>query len=206
MMPAPSSLINLNGHMLCAIDVETTGRIAGYHEIIQIGVVPLTSLIEPVPDINPFYIEIAPQHPERCEEGAQTIHGLDIEYLVNNCPDAWKVADLFDEWFQELPLPFDRRMAPLAHNWAFERGFLINWLGMESFNQLFHYHPRDSMLFALSINDAANYHGLPTPFPYPGLKAMSKRYGIVNSKPHDALCDALTEAKVYKAMLASFGG
>jgi DNA polymerase III epsilon subunit-like protein len=191
--------------MLCAIDVETTGRIAGYHEVIQIGVVPLTSSIEPVPDINPFYIDIAPQHPERCEDEAQTVHGLDIEYLMNNCPDAWRVADLFDEWFQDLPLPFDRRIAPLAHNWGFERGFLINWLGMESFNQFFHYHPRDSMLFALSINDAANYHGLPTPFPYPGLKAMSKRYGIENPKPHDALCDALTEAKVYKAMIASFG-
>lgn len=205
-MTAPSSLLNLNGHMLAAVDVETTGRDAGYHEIIQIAVVPLTSSIEPVADINPFYMEIAPARPERCEADAQTIHGLNIEELMNNCPDAWKVADLFDEWVQSLNLPFDRRLVPMAHNWAFERGFLMNWLGLESFNQFFHYHPRDSMLFAISINDAATFHGLSAPFPYPGLKALAKRFGIVNPKPHDALCDALTEAKVYKAMLSAFGG
>jgi DNA polymerase III epsilon subunit-like protein len=204
-MPAPNSLLNLNGNMMVAVDVETTGRVAGFHEIIQIAVVRLTSEIEPVPDINPFYMNIAPAHPERCEHGAQMVHGLDIEELMSNCPDAWKVADLFDEWFQNLNLPFQRSLMPLAHNWAFERGFLTNWLGIESFNQFFHPHPRDTMLFALSINDAATYHGLKTPFPYVSLGAVCKKYGIVNDNAHDALGDALAEAKLYKAMLASFG-
>jgi DNA polymerase III epsilon subunit-like protein len=204
-MPAPSSLLNLNGNMMVAVDVETTGRVAGFHEIIQIAVVPLTSEIEPVPDINPFYMNIAPAHPERCEHGAQMVHGLDIDELVNNSPDAWKVADLFDEWFQALNLPFQRSLMPLAHNWAFERGFLMHWLGIESFNQFFHPHPRDTMLFALSINDAASYHGLKTPFPYVSLGAVCKKYGIKVENAHDALADALAEAKLYKAMLSSFG-
>jgi DNA polymerase III epsilon subunit-like protein len=204
-MPAPSSLLNLNGNMMVAVDVETTGRVAGYHEIIQIAVVPLTSEIEPVPDINPFYMNIAPAHPERCEHGAQMVHGLDIDELVSNSPDAWKIADLFDEWFQNLDLPFQRSLMPLAHNWAFERGFLMHWLGIESFNQFFHPHPRDTMLFALSINDAASYHGLKTPFPYVSLGAVCKKYGIKVENAHDALSDALAEAKLYKAMLSSFG-
>lgn len=204
-MPAPSSLINMDGHMLAAVDIETTGRVSGYHEIIQIAVVPLTSSIEPVPDINPFYMDIAPEHPERVENSANTVHGLDIAELVNNCPDAWKVADLFDEWIQAFNLPFDKRLIPLAHNWGFERGFLLHWLGIESLNQFFHFHPRDTMLFAISINDAATYHGLKTPFPYVGLSAMCKRYGIDRGKAHDAVCDALATAKLYKTMLASFG-
>jgi len=204
-MPAPSSLLNLNGNMMVAVDVETTGRVAGYHEIIQIAVVPLTSEIEPVPDINPFYMNIAPAQPERCEHGAQMVHGLDINELVNNSPDSWKVADLFDEWFQNLDLPYQRSLMPLAHNWAFERGFLMHWLGIESFNQFFHPHPRDTMLFALSINDAASYHGLKTPFPYVSLGAVCKKYGIKIENAHDALSDALAEAELYKAMLSSFG-
>jgi len=204
-MAAPSHLLNMDGNMLVAVDVETTGRVAGYHEIIQIGVVPLTSSIEPVPDINPFYMDIAPAHPERCEHGAQMVHGLDIETLINNCPDHWKVADLFDDWFQSLNLPFNKSLVPLAHNWAFERGFLTHWLGIESFNQFFYKLPRDSMLFAISINDAANFHGYPTPFPYVSLGAMCKKFGIEIPKAHDALNDAIAEAKLYKALLESFG-
>jgi len=203
-MPAPNSLINMDGHMLVAVDVETTGRVSGYHEMIQIAVVPLTSDIKPVPDINPFYMEIAPEYPERCESNAATVHGLDIADLMHSAPDAWKIADLFDEWFENLNLPFNRRLIPLAHNWAFERGFLVHWLGIESFNQFFHFHPRDTMLFALSINDAATYRGLKTPFPYVGLAAMCKRFGIDRGKAHDALCDALATAKLYKTMLDTF--
>lgn len=203
-MPVPSGLLTLKGNMLAAVDVETTGRVAGYHEVIQVAVVPLTSEIDPVPDVNPFYMNIAPAHPERCEHGAQMVHGLDIEELVNNCPDQWKVADLFDEWFQSLNLPFKKNLVPLAHNWGFERGFLTHWLGIESFNQFFHPHPRDSMLFALSINDAASFNGLEAPFQYLSLGFMCKKYGIEIGQAHDALADALAEAKLYKAMLASF--
>lgn len=204
-MKAPSSLLNLDGHMLVAVDVETTGRLAGYHEIIQIAVVPLTSSIEPVPNVNPFYMDIAPEHPERVEHNASMVHGLDIATLMDNCPDGWRVADLFDEWFQSLDLPFNKRLVPLAHNWAFERGFLTHWLGIESMNQFFHFHPRDSMLFALSINDAANFHGYPTPFPYVGLGAMCKKFGIEIVKAHDTLADSIAEAKLYKALLQAFG-
>lgn len=205
MSKVPHSLINLNGNMLGAVDVETTGRLAGYHEIIQIAVVPLTSEIEPVSDINPFYLNIAPEHPERAEQEAKMIHGLDLQELITNCPSPWQVADLFDEWFQNLNLPFQRNLVPLAHNWGFERGFLTHWLGMESFNQFFHPHPRDSMLFSLSINDAASFHGLKCPFDYVGLGAMCKKFGIEVPNAHDALCDALCEAKLYKALLSSFG-
>jgi len=201
----PHSLINLNADILVAVDVETTGRLAGYHEIIQIAVVPLNSDITPVEHINPFYMNIAPEHPERCENEASSIHGLDIEELVNNCPDQWAAADYFDDWFKALELPYKKKMAPLAHNWAFEKGFLSHWLGLESFDQLFHFHPRDSMLFGISINDAAAYHGMTCPFPYVGLKAMCKKYNIEVPHSHDALCDALCEAKLYKAMLESMG-
>jgi DNA polymerase III epsilon subunit-like protein len=205
MPTAPSSLIPLNGNMLVSVDLETTGRLAGYHEIIQVAVVPLDSNIEPLKDRNPFYMNVAPEYPERCEADAQSIHGLNIEELVNNCPSPWKVADLFDEWVQSFDLPFNKKLVPLAHNWAFERNFLMHWLGVESFDALFMSLARDTMLFGLSINDAAAYHGLDVPFPYVGLKAMTKKYGIVNPNPHDALSDALTGARLYKALLDSFG-
>jgi len=202
----PSSLINLSGNVLAAVDVETTGRLAGYHEIIQIGIQPLTSEIQPVKGITPFYMNIAPAHPERAEDNATRVHGLDIDDLVNNAPDQWKAADLFDEWVQRLNLPFRKQLVPLAHNWAFERGFLTHWLGLETFNSLWHFHPRDTMLFALSINDACCYHGKKIAFNYVGLGAMCNKFGITNEKAHDALCDSRAEAELYRRMLAAFGG
>ncbi len=201
----PSSLINLNGNMLCAVDVETTGRLAGYHEVIQVAIQPLTSNIKPLPDVTPFYMNIAPQHVERVERSATMVHGLDIDDLVANCPDQFKAADLFDEWFQRLKLPFKKQLVPLAHNWAFERGFLTHWLGLETFNQLWHFHPRDTMLFALSINDTCAYHGKDIPFGYVGLGSLCDKFGITMEKAHDALCDARAEAELYRRMLAAFG-
>ncbi len=200
-----NSLLNLNGNLFCSVDVETTGRLAGYHEIIQIAVQPLTDEIKPAPGINPFYMTVAPKHPERVERSASQVHGLDIDDLVANSPDCWRAADLFDEWFQRLNLPFKKQLIPLAHNWAFEKGFLSHWLGLETFDQIWHFHPRDTMLFALSINDASVMHGKKIPFSMVGLKAMCDKFGIEIENAHDALCDARAEAELYRRMLLAFG-
>lgn len=201
----PNSLINLSGNMLVTVDVETTGRLAGYHEIIQIAVQPLTSDVKPVPDINPFYMNIAPEFPERAEAAAGRVHGLDLDELIANCPSQDKAADLFDEWFQKLKLPFRKQLIPLAHNWSFERGFLTHFLGLETFNQLFHYHPRDTMLFASSINDACAYHGKDIAFNYIGLGSLCSKFGITMDRAHDALSDARATAELYRRMLGAFG-
>lgn len=202
----PSSLINLNGNMLCAVDVETTGRLCGFHEVIQIAIQPLTSEIKPVPNLNPFYVNIAPEHPERAEGTATMVHGLDLDDLVANAPDRWKAADLLDEWFVKLNLPFKKQLIPLAHNFPFERGFLTHFLGMETYQQLWHFHPRDTMLFAIAINDTAAYHGKDIPFNYVGLGSMCSKFGIEIENAHDALCDARAEGELYRRMLQAFGG
>lgn len=202
----PNSLINLNGNLLAAVDVETTGRLAGYHEIIQIGVQPLTSEIKPVPDLNPFYINIAPRHPERAEGTATMVHGLDIDDLMANAPSQEKAADLFDEYVTRLNLPYKKQLVPLAHNYAFERGFLSHWLGLETFQQLWHFHPRDTMEFAISINDACAYHGKDIAFNYVGLGSMCSKFGIDIENAHDALCDARAGGELYRRMLKAFGG
>lgn len=195
--------VHLNGNLICAIDVETTGREPGYHEIIQIAVQPLDSDLRPLKEVRPFYTTIKPDYPERAERSATAIHRLNFHELIH-APDKWKVADLLDEWFQRLDLPFRKSIMPLAHNWGFECGFLKAWLGLESFGHFFHGHPRDSMLFALSLNDRAAMRGEDVLFAYVGLNRMCKYFKIVNETPHDALSDARAEAEVYRALLTMF--
>lgn len=196
-----SGLVNLNGNLLAAVDFETTGTRSGFHEPIQIAVVPLNSDLRPIETIRPFYTTIKPLHPERQEKQAGYVHGISIEELVLHSPDPGKVADLLVEWWEKLDLPFGKTLVPLAHNWAFESKFLQAWLGVDLSQKLFHGHARDAMLFAASLNDKAAFHGLAPPFPKLGLNSLCKRFNVVNETPHDALSDALAEAAVYRAML-----
>ena len=96
---------------------------------------------------------------------------------------------------------FGKTLVPLAHNWAFESGFLRAWLGVDLAQTLFHGHARDAMLYALALNDKAAFMGLPAPFNKVGLGSLCKHFKIHNPNPHDALCDALAEAECYRAML-----
>jgi DNA polymerase III epsilon subunit-like protein len=199
MPTATKSLPHLYGNILCAIDTETTGRMPGFHEIIQIAIQPLDSNLEPMG--RPFYHMIAPDYPERSESSAQVVHGIDLNELKLTALDQWKVADLLDEWLQALDMPHRKSLVPLAHNWAFEAGFLKAWLGIESFNEIFHPHPRDSMGLAISLNDLAAFRGDKPVFPSVGLGPMCKQLGIQIIHAHDALGDALAEAQVYARLL-----
>lgn len=202
-MKIHSGLVHLNGNLLCAIDVETTGRTPVYHEIIQIAVQPLNSRIEPLEDVIPFVHYIKPDHPERVELQATAVHRLSIDWLMLNAPDRWVVEELLEEWFDKLDLPHQKNLISLAQNWQYEAGFLKAWLGVDQFGHFFHPFARDTMLISLFMNDLHYMHGRTIPFKQVGLSALCKKFNIINTNPHDALADARAEAEVYKAMLTT---
>ena len=194
-------LLNLEGNLLTAIDFETTGLRPDWHEIIQIAVLPLNSNLEPFDDIIPFYTTIRPLHPERASKTAGTIHGLSLKELVKIAPPPDTVSELLHSWFENLHLPARNILVPLAHNWAFEAGFLTSWLGVEGKSELFHAHARDTMTLAIGINDRASMKGEIAPFRAVNLQAMCKALHVINTNPHDALSDCLAEAEVYKKLI-----
>lgn len=196
-----SGLVHIDGNILCAVDVETTGREPGFHEIIQIGIQPLNSQIEPLADVVPFYQYMKPEHPERVDRFATAVHRLSIDWLVQNAPDRWMVEDLLAEWWTKLDLPHQKTCVPLAQNWQYEAGFLKDWLGVDQFHHFFHPYARDTMLTAIFINDMHYMQGESIPFKYVNLKALCRYFKIENENPHDALADARAEAAVYKCQL-----
>lgn len=200
----PDSLLNLNGELLCAVDVETTGLIPGYHEIIQIAVVPLNSEIEQYPGLKPFYINIAPEHPGRMS-GAEGVHGISLDDLMSYGVSLETSLEMFDQWYKSLDLPFMKRLVPLAHNWAFERSFLLHWMGLEAFSDLWSGHPRDTLVIASFVNDLAAWHGKDCPFNRLNLSSVCKIMGVDLVDAHDALGDCLATAAVYRTMLRRFG-
>jgi DNA polymerase III epsilon subunit-like protein len=189
---------SLNGHLLAAIDFETTGTIPGWHEVVQVAVVPLDGDLRPAS--RPFCRYVRPEHPERADPAAQCIHSIPPEVL-EAALSAEKVADLLHEWADSLQLRIGQKLVPLAHNWAFEHSFLTAWLGEEQRDALFHYHARDAQSFAITLNDAASVAGRERPFPSVSLPHLCDQFKIVNTKPHDALADSIAEASLYRAML-----
>jgi DNA polymerase III epsilon subunit-like protein len=197
-------LVHLNGCLMAAVDLETTGTRPGWHEIVQIAVVPLDSEFKPLADVRPFYTLIKPKHPERESEAAKQKHKIPMMELLLHAPESERVADWLFEWFVALKLPFKKCLIPLAHNWAFESSFLKAWLGVEQTDLIFHSHARDGMLYAISLNDKAAFAGEPAPFPRVGLGPMCAKLGLVNTNPHDALADCIAEAEVYHTLLRMF--
>ncbi len=194
-------MLHLNGHLLAAIDLETTGTQPGHHEIVQIAIVPLDDDIKPLAGVRAFYTHIKPKHPEREAEAAKQKHKIPMAELLLHAPTSEQVQDWLVEWFEALRLPFRRCLVPLAHNWAFESSFLKAWLGVEMVDQIFHSHARDSMLLAIALNDRAICNAEPAPFSRVGLGSICKKLNIVNTNPHDALADCLAGAEVYRNLL-----
>jgi DNA polymerase III epsilon subunit-like protein len=146
-----------------------------------------------------------PDHPERMEKEAVRKHGITIESL-KGCPSQERGIDLFEEWYSNLALPFGKRLVPLAHNFGFERGMLISWLGMDGFQNYWQAHPRDTMILAGMINDLYVWHGRKHPFSYLALTALCSRFDIPLDNAHDALADALATAKLYAELMRFLGG
>lgn len=203
-----SGMIHLNGNLLCAVDVETTGIKAGFNDLIQVALLPLDSNIKPSKTAPPFKLNLTPKRPENIDPKACKIHRLKRAELISNSIDPFKAADLFDDWFEKLNLPLagntHKKIMPLWSNGGFDKSFLIDWLGYDHYNHYFHFHERDTQSLALSLNDRFDFHNERVPFPKVGLTYLSNALDIINENPHDALSDCITTAEVYRRILLMF--
>jgi DNA polymerase III epsilon subunit-like protein len=178
---------NLYGHVLTAVDVETTGTEPGYHEIIQVAAVPLDEHLNPSKKHRPLYLPgIAPYHPERQGHDAKAKTHLDAKKLAEECISQERAAELMDEWFLSLELPSGKRLVPLAHNWGFERTMMLHWLGPECFHTIWDGRARDSQQASAFINDMHWWQGHNDPFPEINLVQVCKRLGIPRSLASNA--------------------
>ncbi len=198
-----TSATQWNFNQVCAIDVETTGTDPEKHEIIQIAVVPLNPDLTLRRDVIPFYTEIMPMHPETAEPEAMRTNKIDLEKLLREGHDQWRVADLFEEWFEKLNLGFRKAIIPLAHNWPYDAAFLQAWLGHLSFHHFF-FGYRDTMSVMNHLNDIADFANEPWPFPKMSLGSLCNRLQVENLNPHDALGDAVATAECYRRLVTRY--
>ena len=193
-------MLHLNGNMLCAVDVETTGLDPNYHEIWQVGILALDSNIKPAKAFLPFYVNLKINYPERIDPKAIR-NRLAFAELQQRALDPFTAADLLDSWFEKLHLPIYKKICPLAQNWPFDRSFLIEWLGIKSYEHLFSPWYRDTMTTAILDSDLCNFKGEKILFTEYGLPFLCNKLKIKNERAHDALQDSVATAECYRRML-----
>lgn len=192
---------HLNGHLLCAIDVETTGFSTVDNGIIEICVLPLNQYIEPHDEFPLFHMRMKPEEGEQINDDALRITKTDLADLMMNAFHRETVADLFMNWFQALHLVSGKRLLPLACNWPFDRNMIEAWLGKETFDSVFDSRYRDVQTACLFLNDCADARCEEVPFPKVNLKYLSSQLKIEHPNAHTAIGDCLVTAKVYRKLL-----
>lgn len=179
--------------LLAHLDVETTGLVAGYHEMIDAGFV-ITDLDGNV--VDSLHIRIRPEHPERLSAGAAKVNGFDAA--------KWKqLGALNTRQAVDTIIAFNKRAAGdkhvllVAFNSQFDAGFLDALMHREghSWRELFHYFVLDipSMAWSLGYRDLTG-------------ATLAKQLKLPDeprvAEDHTGITGAMLNVRIYKALRA----
>ncbi len=178
--------------LLAHIDVETTGLLPGYHEMIDIGMV-MTDLQGHA--LDSLFLRIQPEHPERLSPAAYACNAFDAE--------KWKkLGALSPHAAVDSILAFhhknagDKHTLMVAYNCQFDAAFLDHLFrsANHSWREMFHYYILDipSMLWGLGLTDLS-------------ADSLMARYNIEDephvAEDHTGITGALVNVRIYRAML-----
>ncbi len=178
---------------LAFIDIETTGLLAGYHEMIDIGIV-MTEL-DGV-ELGELFIRIQPEHPQRTDPIARSINAYDFErWEEHSALDTDAAIERIFEFHNRHA--GEHKVLMVALNSQFDTAFLDHLLRSRDRNwrELYHYFVLDlpSMAWSLGIR---------------GLTGSNLALTLgVEDEPHVAelhtgITGARLNARLYRALLA----
>lgn len=175
---------------LCFIDLEATGAVFGFHEVIDVAVIrtdPSGATIR-----GTWRRMLSPSHPERLTPIAAEVTGFSASAWVNHPSSSESIWNSFAE--------FCRDAVPVCHNPSFDRAFITlsaaavgvtdlgldyHWIGTESLSWPMY---RKGIIAKMSLKDLSEHFGIePEPL------------------PHDALSGAHSCRKVYLALVPPAG-
>lgn len=170
-------------HNLAFIDIETTGLNPIKHEIIEIGCVITTSLLEVIEE---FELKIKPEHIEDADPVSLKISHYDVT-LWKKAYTLQKALKILSEKVKDCIM--------VGHNVAFDSGFLEHAYGETGVINSMHYHKLDTISIAW-----AKLHREPD-LEHFSLRELCVRFGIKNADAHTGLGDARATFELYKKLM-----
>ena len=178
--------------LLAFVDVETTGLVPGFHEMIDIGIV-MTDLEGA--EIAEFFTRIQPEQPQRTDAGARAVNAFNA--------DRWRQLGALDPAAAvEKVIAFhndnaaQRKVLMVAFNSQFDSAFLDHLFRSADHNwrELYHYFVLDvpSMAWSLGLRDLTG-------------SALAKELGVADephvADQHTGITGARLNARLYRALL-----
>lgn len=192
---------------IVVMDTETTGLIAGKHDIIQLACIALNPNFTPDKTTQPFFMLIQPMHYPYNDataleaytadiKGAMDVNGLDIKKVIEKGFHWVKAAELFEEWWKTISE--GQKIEPLCQNYPFDSSFMKEWLGREHYDYFFSRYYRDTYAATRFLRDRSVFFGEKDPFPEGhSLKKVATALNVPLQRGHDALEDCIATAAVY---------
>lgn len=208
---------HLNGNILAAIDVETTGADLEVHEIVELAIIPLNIDYSPSSTFRIFHTLIEPENKHDIDiEASRKVPVLKQYYsdkllkskekyaqIVNDGLPPRVASEFIVEWFERLGLEPGKRIIPIGCNYTFDRGMLQKLLGHRTYEYIFSDLYRDVQIIANYLNDLAFHSNSPNyPFQKVNLQYLCSTLNITrNGTAHTALDDAYVTAQIYSALM-----
>ena len=181
-----------DSRLLVHIDVETTGFEAGYHELVDAGVI-VTTVDGDI--VDRLFLRIMPDHPERLDRGAAAVNGFSVSrWRSLEALEAVEGARALNAFLRQYST--DHQLIFTAFNVGFDQRFIMHFLKLHNlaFNTFFHYMVLDlpSMAWALGARSLSG-------------DGISARFGIPaevkDPMLHTGETGAAFNVALYQAML-----
>ncbi len=178
-----------------SIDVETTGLLAGVHEIVDVSIILHDNQFKP---LDKFTSQIRPMRPELISPEAIIINKLKLHEL-REAPTPVQVRNAFFSWHEEIAE--GKIIFPLGHNYGgFDKGFLYKFFGL-FYEDYFYYKNRDTFVLSQAMKDC-------------GLLNLDQSLSLINlcdyfdvpHKPHTSHGDAIATLILYRKFIALMKG
>ena len=179
--------------LLAFVDVETTGLVPGWHEMIDLGMV-ITDL-EGNP-LDSLFLRIQPRYPERLSEGARAVNAFDSDrWQAMGALGPGAAVDSVARFHERVAR--GRTVLLVAFNSQFDAAFLDHLFRGEgrSWRELYHYFVLDlpSMAWAVGLPDLTG-------------SALAERLGVADephvAEQHTGMTGASLNARLYRALRA----
>lgn len=170
---------------LCFIDIETTGTLVGFHEVIEVAVIRTCPSAKEVR--FRFCGRLAPQFPERVTATAQKINGF--------CKEMWRGEIPSREFWQAIAGRVGGTV-PICHNPSFERAFIsLAAAGCEVLDLRLDYHWIGTESLAWPLVKTQNLERF-------SLDGLCQHLGIPSEpQPHSAITGADACLRVYQRLM-----